>query len=266
MRDWARALSAVAFTALLRRQYRHAGRHLRFVRNGRVPALSTFSVLQTVMAFTAIHGAKRIARLDRFMQLRSGAGAGVKPASPRPARLLAARSRAPTTGAADRRSAQPPAAGARARGISLRLGVRHRVVPVPAMVFDPKAPARPRFEHHFEVAQVDFQLNAGGLVGRQNMRPAHEIERALVVQIRVFVMLILDRPIHQHHTRRVGDAMVGECLWSASCQHADRMPIVWKARLRLRPSLSRIWKSRLRVHQLAVRASLSNRNSTSARW
>jgi len=37
---------------------------------GAYPALSAFSVLQTVMVFAAIYGAKKIARLDSFMQLR----------------------------------------------------------------------------------------------------------------------------------------------------------------------------------------------------
>jgi iron(III) transport system permease protein len=37
---------------------------------GAYPALSAFSVLQTIMVFAAIYGAKRIARLDSFMQLK----------------------------------------------------------------------------------------------------------------------------------------------------------------------------------------------------
>ena len=37
---------------------------------GAYPALSAFSVLQTVMVFAAIYGAKKVARLDSFMQLR----------------------------------------------------------------------------------------------------------------------------------------------------------------------------------------------------
>jgi hypothetical protein len=37
---------------------------------GAYPALSAFSVLQTIMVFAAIYGAKKIARLDSFMQLR----------------------------------------------------------------------------------------------------------------------------------------------------------------------------------------------------
>jgi len=37
---------------------------------GAYPALSAFSVLQTVMVFAAIYGAKKIARLDSFMQLK----------------------------------------------------------------------------------------------------------------------------------------------------------------------------------------------------
>jgi iron(III) transport system permease protein len=36
---------------------------------GAYPALSAFSVLQTVMVFAAIYGAKKVARLDSFMQL-----------------------------------------------------------------------------------------------------------------------------------------------------------------------------------------------------
>jgi len=37
---------------------------------GAYPALSAFSVLQTIMVFAAIYGAKKIARLDSFLQLR----------------------------------------------------------------------------------------------------------------------------------------------------------------------------------------------------
>jgi iron(III) transport system permease protein len=37
---------------------------------GAYPALSAFSVLQTVMVFAAIYGAKKVARLDSFMELR----------------------------------------------------------------------------------------------------------------------------------------------------------------------------------------------------
>ena len=37
---------------------------------GAYPALSAFSVLQTIMVFAAIYGAKKIARLDSFMQLK----------------------------------------------------------------------------------------------------------------------------------------------------------------------------------------------------
>ena len=37
---------------------------------GAYPALSAFSVLQTIMVFAAIYGAKKIARLDSLMQLR----------------------------------------------------------------------------------------------------------------------------------------------------------------------------------------------------
>ncbi len=37
---------------------------------GAYPALSAFSVLQTVMVFAAIYGAKKVARLDSFMQLK----------------------------------------------------------------------------------------------------------------------------------------------------------------------------------------------------
>ena len=37
---------------------------------GAYPALSAFSVLQTILVFTAIYGAKKIARLDSFMQLK----------------------------------------------------------------------------------------------------------------------------------------------------------------------------------------------------
>jgi iron(III) transport system permease protein len=37
---------------------------------GAYPALSAFSVLQTVLVFAAIYGAKKVARLDSFMQLR----------------------------------------------------------------------------------------------------------------------------------------------------------------------------------------------------
>jgi len=37
---------------------------------GAYPALSAFSVLQTIMVFAAIYGAKKVARLDSFMQLR----------------------------------------------------------------------------------------------------------------------------------------------------------------------------------------------------
>jgi iron(III) transport system permease protein len=37
---------------------------------GAYPALSAFSVLQTIMVFAAIYGAKKVARLDSFMQLK----------------------------------------------------------------------------------------------------------------------------------------------------------------------------------------------------
>ena len=37
---------------------------------GAYPALGAFSVLQTIMVFAAIYGAKKVARLDSFMQLR----------------------------------------------------------------------------------------------------------------------------------------------------------------------------------------------------
>ena len=37
---------------------------------GAYPALSAFSVLQTIMVFAAIYAAKKVARLDSFMQLR----------------------------------------------------------------------------------------------------------------------------------------------------------------------------------------------------
>jgi iron(III) transport system permease protein len=37
---------------------------------GAYPALSAFSVLQTIMVFAAIYGAKKIARVDSFMQLK----------------------------------------------------------------------------------------------------------------------------------------------------------------------------------------------------
>ncbi len=37
---------------------------------GAYPALSAFSVLQTIMVFAAIYGAKKVARLDSFMQVR----------------------------------------------------------------------------------------------------------------------------------------------------------------------------------------------------
>ena len=67
--------------------------------------------------------------------------------------------------------------------------VGHRILEVPAVIFDAHRLARAGFQYNLQLAQIEFMLGPVGFVRWQAFDAAHEIEQAWVVQIGILVVL-----------------------------------------------------------------------------
>jgi hypothetical protein len=91
----------------------------------------------------------------------------------------------------------------------LHFGVGHRILRVPAVVFDPHRFLRSGFQHDLEVAQIVVLLVHVGFRRRDAAYAADEVEQARIMQVRVLVVVVVDRAVHQYHRRRIRHTMVG---------------------------------------------------------
>jgi hypothetical protein len=77
------------------------------------------------------------------------------------------------------------------------------------MVLDPNRLALPGFQDDFEIAQIVIPLVQVGFRRRDAAHAADEIEQALIMQVRIFVVVIVDRAVHQYDRGRIGHAVIG---------------------------------------------------------